>query len=174
MPVGILTSETFLGMTSWGYQPKDPGAGVEHGEFSHRLQWNALMTRFEQDKENGIIWDNTPFELFTMLGEIDEQAAKNEESSAWGLMMDSPGTSFDSDDTTVSDVRRVRDGFSRPDSLTHGMTILNKINQDSEQKTLPNIAQLVEQRRSKRDQVRKKYEKEYAILKKTLEEVRPH
>jgi len=44
-----------------GYQVKDPGAGVNHGEYTHRLQWNAIF-------HSGLKLDHRPVDIYKALG----------------------------------------------------------------------------------------------------------
>lgn len=46
------------------YQFKDPGAGADHGEFTHRLQWFAVCTAYEA---NDLALHNRPSDLFCFL-----------------------------------------------------------------------------------------------------------
>lgn len=136
LPVGILTSETFLGMTSWGYTPKDPGAGGEHGEFTHRLQWNILMNRFESDKENNSDWKFTPFELFTRIGKTDEESSKQGGGSVWNFMLDAAGA----DEQLV---------FGSPDYVT---SMFRKMASEEEGNELKLLSTIVSDRATKRIQ----------------------
>ena len=130
-------------MTAWGYTPKDPGAGLEHGEFTHRLQWNALMTRFEEDEGTEAAWQHTPFELYTMIGEIDERGARGGEASAWGVMMDTGGSTISAEATDRRDIERASEGFARPDNVTKAFRMLAEDEENL-------LAQIVRDRYDKR------------------------
>ncbi len=56
--VGASWNQVILGQ---GYQVKDPGAGVFHGEYTHRLQWNAIM-------HANLKLDHKPVEIYKALG----------------------------------------------------------------------------------------------------------
>jgi hypothetical protein len=57
--------------------PKGPGAGLEHGDFTHRLHWHVISRviakRFTVPKSAG--WNHTPLELHTSLGQGQALAA---------------------------------------------------------------------------------------------------
>ena len=69
-----------------GYQVKDPGAGMAHGEYTHRLQWNAIMNANLQ-------LEHKPVEIYRALGSpwaghfLDKEYKKymegNEEKVGW-------------------------------------------------------------------------------------------
>jgi hypothetical protein len=109
LPLGVLPREEFLELTQLGYMPKDVGAGVKHGEFTHRLQWNAIMKQFERDmaeydqtdeEERGETpWHHTPLELYTRLGDPnlirphDEFRDDKRKQALWSYLMDKAGPS---------------------------------------------------------------------------------
>jgi hypothetical protein len=86
--VGLLAADDFLKIMKSGYIPKDVGAGATHGEFSHRLQWHAVMriatNDFSTAKAAG--WDHAPYELFVRLGEKPEI-----DRPVWGVIFDAQG-----------------------------------------------------------------------------------
>ncbi len=122
LPLGVLSPDLFLKLPALGYVAKDPGAGIAHGEFTHRLQWFAIMESFEQDldeykKSNDpnkkFPWRRTPYELYTGIGKRDMlNDAEDREllpkwqrhASAWAALMDQPGGNAD-------------EGFRRPDTM---------------------------------------------------------
>ena len=69
--IGFVPSEDFQDYIARGLMPKDPGAGVLHGDFTHRLQWHVIsriITReFSTCKRTG--WRKTPLDLYTSLGQ---------------------------------------------------------------------------------------------------------
>jgi hypothetical protein len=68
--VGQLSNEQFNSYVARGLMAKDPGAGVNHGDFTHRLQWHAIARivtqRFTRPKSD--VWAHTPLELYTSMG----------------------------------------------------------------------------------------------------------
>jgi hypothetical protein len=85
-----LTGNDFYGYLNSGIMPaKDPGAGAAHGDFSHRLQWHAVMWVITQGFTVAIRpgWHHSPFELFTTFGR--DEARQN---NAWGVIFDAAGT----------------------------------------------------------------------------------
>ena len=82
---GALTSENYQQSIALGYMPKDAGAGAQHGEYSHRLQWHMVMrvitSGFSVPRAQG--WNHTPLELFTELGAEWAMA-----SGIWGTVFD--------------------------------------------------------------------------------------
>ncbi|MBL9084358.1 MAG: hypothetical protein JNK76_21330 [Planctomycetales bacterium] len=128
LPVGILSSETFQGMTSWGWQAKDPGPGASHGDNTHRLQWYALMTRFEEDCESGKPWKYTPFELFTMIGDLDSQMPEGNKS-IWFKLMDQPGGTGYMMDHKKANPQNMLLGecFVQPDGMNHTLCTIGEV-----------------------------------------------
>lgn len=63
IPLGILPGPVFLELMASGVVPKDIGAGLPHGEMSHRIQWVAIMQDFE---DNPDAWSMTPLELLQL------------------------------------------------------------------------------------------------------------
>jgi hypothetical protein len=86
VPDGILPAADFLHFIRLGYVYKDFGAGVRHGEFTHRLQWHVILRtmtdNFRVFRRDG--WLHTPFQLYVRLGEPDNAAL-------WGWLFDQPG-----------------------------------------------------------------------------------
>ena len=69
--LGGLDGRTFNSvLLRHGYQFKDVGAGPYHGEYSHRLQWFAIMRR-------NLGLTNTPLEIFRSLGYMTAKADRN-------------------------------------------------------------------------------------------------
>jgi hypothetical protein len=67
---GLLTAAGFEWSLRNGVMPKDPGAGLKHGDFSHRLQWNVVMRGITADFKvaRREPWNHSPLQLFTSLG----------------------------------------------------------------------------------------------------------
>lgn len=145
LPVGILSGETFLGMTAWGWQAKDPGPGIGHGENTHRLQWFAIMQKFEEDVNNGQPWAFTPFELFTKIGDLDRNKQPNQ-SSIWGQMMDLGGGHTVERELVESpqNIGHLNRGFALPDQLNMSLVALSHVS------TSP-LAKLINDRKEKRE-----------------------
>jgi Family of unknown function (DUF5636) len=74
--LGFLPGFNFQNSIAKGIMAKDPGAGVNHGDFTHRLQWHAIISvitgEFTKTKLAG--WTHTPIELYTNLGSATFQA----------------------------------------------------------------------------------------------------
>jgi hypothetical protein len=163
LPLGILPSEKFLELTQLGYMPKDVGAGIEHGEFSHRLQWNAIMNKFESDMQAHVDkggdpakgpWHHTPLELYSKLGNPnwvkkgDEDQPADKRQSLLAYLMDQAGMN-------------PSEGMRHPDQLV--MNLRNDIkNPEGQQasleggraihKELPAISKVVTERFRKRQE----------------------
>ncbi len=122
LPAGVLSPQLFLSVTHWGYMLNDLGAGLEHGEFTHRLQWYAIMTKFEQDLERGVRWAYTPLELFAGIGTRDLQTKLANEKSQllWVYLMDlygqSEGRGYEFHDNLMDDFKTSRPG-STPNNV---------------------------------------------------------
>lgn len=112
LPVGILSTQTFLELPLLGYVFKDPGAGVEHGEYTHRLQWYAVMVDFERHTKR---WDHTPYELYTKIGERDMRATIEAEKNKTGK----PNSLFA--DLMDQAGEAPEQGFRHPDSMTKAL-----------------------------------------------------
>ncbi len=86
LPMGTLSDEDFYHYIRCGYVLKDYGAGVKHGEFTHRLQWHVIMAvateRFSRGVARG--WDHSPFDLYISLGERQNR-------DIWGFLLDNSG-----------------------------------------------------------------------------------
>jgi len=69
--IAQLPSERFLSYLKLGLMAKDPGAGPNHGDFTHRIHWNivarVVTLGFTRPRRPG--WNHTPLKLFTFLGE---------------------------------------------------------------------------------------------------------
>jgi Family of unknown function (DUF5636) len=96
LPMGLLSSDDFYYYIRLGYVLKDYGAGVKHGEFTHRLQWHVIMYVATEGFTRAIArgWDHSPFDLYTSLG-------RPENRGLWVSLLDNRGEG----------------GFSHPDSF---------------------------------------------------------
>lgn len=85
---GLLTAPEFLASLDWGFS-KDPGAGAQHGDLSHRFQWHAVMrimtTGFTVALRAG--WTNTPVAIYLSMFSPGNMA--------WAYVFDRPGTGGD-------------------------------------------------------------------------------
>lgn len=75
LPTGVPTSMGNVGSQDFnrvllrhGYQFKDVGAGNDHGEYSHRLQWYAIMAAC--NVTHTLKLANTPLQIFKSLGSV--------------------------------------------------------------------------------------------------------
>lgn len=84
---GLLTADEFQSAIKNGYMVKDPGPGPDHGEFSHRLQWQYIM-RVVTDGfrvARTADWNLSPLQLYCGMGE--EGFARN----VWGALLEGAG-----------------------------------------------------------------------------------
>ena len=100
LPIGILDADGFFWLIENGYMVKDYGAGVEHGEFTHRLQWHCIsraITRHFTDPNPGSNgWHHSPLELYTKLGSAQARLPVEgndmdfcpQQSTLWGYLFD--------------------------------------------------------------------------------------
>ncbi|MEM1230598.1 MAG: LirA/MavJ family T4SS effector [Pseudomonadota bacterium] len=83
--IGFVPPADFNSYIARGLMPKDPGAGLAHGDFTHRLHWHVLSRvitqRFTRPKSDG--WNHTPLELYSSLGQGQGLAA-----NAWFKLLD--------------------------------------------------------------------------------------
>jgi hypothetical protein len=100
---GALSPAEFVGNLSSGFMPKDPGAGARHGDFSHRLQWHAVMRTvtngFTVAKRAG--WDHSPLELYVSFA--SPQATLR---GLWGTIFDRQNNKKYQDPSTLEDQLR--------------------------------------------------------------------
>jgi hypothetical protein len=87
LPMGILSPDDFYYYIRRGYILKDYGAGVRHGEFTHRLQWHIVMSVITNKftcpfEARG--WSHSPFELYISLGSPANKGM-------WALLFDLSG-----------------------------------------------------------------------------------
>lgn len=96
LPLGLLSVDDFYYYISHGLVLKDYGAGVKHGEFTHRLQWyilgRAITNNFTTAFRAG--WSHSPFELYTHLGSAGARNGReggNTGGDLWGRLFDRGG-----------------------------------------------------------------------------------
>lgn len=84
MMAGLLSEIEFHDTIRSGYMVKDPGPGVRHGEFSHRLQWHYIMRvmtdSFTANKTRA--WFHTPLELYSKVGGVGRHRG------VWGTILE--------------------------------------------------------------------------------------
>ena len=89
VPTGVLSTDEFYDMIARGVMWKDVGAGLNHGLYSHRLQWHVVMAvvtaDFTTPKANG--WDHGAYDLFVSLGSGDAKRL-----NIWGKVFDASAT----------------------------------------------------------------------------------
>ena len=87
--IGFVPSQEFNRYIARGLMPKDPGAGLAHGDFTHRLQWHAISrvitANFTVAKSDG--WNHSPLELYTSLGQGQALTA-----NMWFKLLDDNGS----------------------------------------------------------------------------------
>jgi hypothetical protein len=85
IPMGILPSEVFLRFTAEAVMD-DYGAGVVHGELSHRLQWAAIIHYIRDNKDS---FSHTPWELYKQMSSPPFSGGRfTPGSSMWGATVD--------------------------------------------------------------------------------------
>lgn len=157
LPLGVLPGDVFLKLPALGYVAKDPGAGIAHGEFTHRLQWYAIMESFDRElaraggltpDEKRLNWRKTPYELYTGIGKRDMLAhAEGLETmpqwqrplSAWSLLMDQQGAA-------------PNEGFRHPDTMEATLSGItdNSASAEGELPALRHLSMAVRERHEKR------------------------
>jgi hypothetical protein len=118
--VGLLPGDDFLRLLRSGIPVKDVGAGANHGEFSHRLQWFAIMriatNDFSRAKAPG--WNTSPYDLYCSFGE-----GVALQRNLWGVLLDKQGAGDSRDPSRLDD--RIRNSGVLPNlnrKLTHVRT----------------------------------------------------
>lgn len=114
----------FLQTVADGQILNDIGPGVRHGEYSHRLQWAAIMADYDANPE---AWNSPPYELFTKIGEADlDITARNAGYyGIWLTLFDMQGQALNKaangrlaySQVPASGMKFVHDGFRHPDRL---------------------------------------------------------
>ncbi len=80
IPMGLLPSEVFEQLIQDGEVLDDYGAGLRHGELTHRIQWNAIMQAYD---DGALQLTHSPIDVY-------KQSAKPARggSSKWGEVFD--------------------------------------------------------------------------------------
>jgi hypothetical protein len=83
---GFLAPATFRSALAEGLIVKDPGVSIEHGEFTHAIQW--LVIGWQQ--KSAAFLDKSVIELFKLLGDERSVFAKasGTEKNLWDLLVD--------------------------------------------------------------------------------------
>lgn len=95
IPLGILPGDVFVDLISSGNVLDDYGAGLQHGELSHRIQWYAIITAYNS---GSLGTKHTPIELYKAMNTAPFNESRTG-NSVWGMVLDK-GTS--ASDTTYS------------------------------------------------------------------------
>jgi hypothetical protein len=98
IPLGILDTPTFLGLIRGGIAFKDFGAGIKHGEWTHRLQWFAIAAEITEGftKPRGAAYNHTPLELYRYLASPDTTVGHGRyKKTIFGNLLDLGGSSAD-------------------------------------------------------------------------------
>lgn len=104
MLAGLLTSEAFLEVAELGLN-KDPGAGLTHGEQTHRIQWHVIArevtNNFKVAIDTTAGWSRSPLDLYwTMI---------HNQSNVNGILIDDSNLTaagWKNPDHVMMDVRR--------------------------------------------------------------------
>ncbi len=122
IPLSVLPGSVFPKYMGRGVVPKDIGAGMPHGEMSHRLQWIAIMQDYADNPRE---WLLTPLDLLTLM---------NKKRFGWvqGVVMDQAQTT-------------PREGYTHPDNVLHYM----RTDADTQER-LPNLSAAIVRRWDKR------------------------
>jgi hypothetical protein len=87
---GLLGRVDFYKNLKYGFN-KDPGAGVYHGDQSHRVQWHVIMRCMTNDFQTPIYknagWNHSPLGLFYKYTQADSKP-DNPNTGAWAISMD--------------------------------------------------------------------------------------
>jgi hypothetical protein len=98
IPMGILDTPTFLGLIQRGIAFKDFGAGIKHGEWTHRMQWFAIAAEITEGFKvtKGAGYNHTPLELYRYLGSPDTAVGHGTyKKSIFGNLLDLGGSAAD-------------------------------------------------------------------------------
>lgn len=127
---GLLSSRDFISTLRGGYMLNDVGAGVNHGLFTHSLQWRIIMEDFRANPE---LYETPPIEIFQNIGRFDSHPYRDamfgfERSSLlWGQLFDLASTNELRPDLTHPDginavLRSERPRFQALTGLLNEMT----------------------------------------------------
>lgn len=127
----VVNSTTFrTHLFALGYHWKDPGVGVQHGEFTHRIQWYIAI---QANNNNRLLLHRRPIEIFKMCADnLCLGVGKEANKTVWDAIFDRLG------DTTTD--------FRSPERMH---TWFNDTNQQND-KNVGILAQLIRGRTLKR------------------------
>jgi hypothetical protein len=134
--IGFLPSDSFQSYIRKGLMCKDPGAGLEHGDFTHRLHWHCISRIITNDfsTAKGAKWNNSPLQLFCSLGSAPATSADN---NVWFKLLDDNGSaSFRSPDKFHKHVRQGGYGMLSSNVARRYTKRANELNAHIDQKTL--------------------------------------
>ena len=95
VPLGILPGEVFVSLLRDGTVLDDFGAGLQHGELSHRIQWYAIIDFMQNEgKELPALQKYTPLDLFKQIN-AKGFSPNRQGNTMWGTVLDK-GTSASS------------------------------------------------------------------------------
>lgn len=80
----FVREKVFRNALKEGYLIKDPGAVIEHGEFSHAVQW--LLIAWQQEEFSFL--DSKVIDIFKALGDDKAVFLEKDERSIWDLLVD--------------------------------------------------------------------------------------
>ena len=151
VPAGILSEENFFKFPESGFILRDEGAGPEHGEFAHRLQWAMIMSDYEKDfEEKTGKWHFTPLELYIKIFQRDQQEdARERADKAQGDKQALGAISLFAHlfDQGGVDHRDGADGYRHPDRLTKDLRdVADRNKQLKDKGVLYHLADAVKQR----------------------------
>lgn len=92
VPLGILPADVFIRLMSEGNILDDYGAGLQHGEYSHRLQWVAII---EATSNGDIPLKNSVIDLYTSMN-LPPFSQFRTGNSMWGSTLDKGTNASDS------------------------------------------------------------------------------
>jgi hypothetical protein len=94
VPLGILPGDVFVGLLRSGTVLDDFGAGLQHGELSHRIQWYAIIDFMQgEGKNDERLAKHTPLDLFKKINDAP-YSPDRQGNTMWGSVLDA-GTKAD-------------------------------------------------------------------------------
>ena len=94
VPLGILPGDVFVGLLRTGTVLDDFGAGLQHGELSHRIQWYAIIDFMQgEGNKDQRLAKHTPLDLFKKINEAP-YSPDRQGNTMWGSVLDA-GTKAD-------------------------------------------------------------------------------
>lgn len=111
-----------------GYQFKDVAAGPYHGEYTHRLQWHAIMRAMSS---GGVALHNTPLDIFKSLGYLTAKATHNVPAGRhlylWEALFDTAETEERAASLGTAAVSSKGSVFTCPENLNKSLMNLNGV-----------------------------------------------